>query len=82
MAAFGLSSDSCAQSAIAITPADSDLAHPVRSLYVGGGGNIKITTVNGQTVTIAGVNAGSIIPISVKRVWSSDTTATSILGLS
>ena len=79
---FGLSPDSCAGSAVAITTANSDLAHPVRSLYVGGAGNVRVTTVNGQDVTFVGVQAGTILPISVKRVWSTSTTATSIVGLS
>jgi hypothetical protein len=79
---FGLSPDSCAQSAIAITPADSDLAHPVRSLYIGGNGNLRVTTINGQDVTFTNISAGTILPVSVRRVWSTNTTSTSILGLS
>ena len=79
---FGLTPDSCAASAVAITKADSDLAHPVRSLYIGGAGNIRVTTVNGQDVTFTGVLAGTILPVSVKRVWSTNTTATGIVGLS
>lgn len=78
---FGLTPDSCAASAISITKADSDLAHPVRSLYIGGAGNIRVTTVNGHDVTFVGVLAGTILPVSVKRVWSTNTTATSIVGL-
>jgi hypothetical protein len=79
---FGLSPDSCAASAIAITKADSDLGHPVRSLYIGGAGNVRVTTVNNHDVTFVGVLAGTILPVSVKRVWSTNTTATSIVGLS
>jgi hypothetical protein len=79
---FELSPDSCARSAVAITPANSDLSAPVRALYVGGSGNIKITTITGNEVTIVNVASGSILPISVKRVWSSSTTATNIIGLS
>lgn len=79
---FGLTPDSCAASAVAITRADSDLAHPVRSLYVGTAGNLRVTTVNGQDVTFVGVLAGTIIPVSVKRVWLTNTTANNIVGLS
>lgn len=78
---FSVSSDSCAQSAIAITPADSDLAHPVRCLYVGGNGNIKVITARNHTVTFVGISAGTILPVSVKRVFATDTTATNIIGL-
>jgi hypothetical protein len=72
----------CAQNAVAITTADTDLTNPVRALYVGGNGNIKVTTVDGDVVTFIGCVVGSILPVSVKRVWSTSTTATNIIGLS
>jgi hypothetical protein len=50
-------------------------------LYVGGAGNIKVTTAGGDTVTFTGVLAGSFIPVQVLRVWSTDTTATNIIAL-
>lgn len=79
---FGLTPDSCAQSAISITKADSDLNHPVRAVYVGTSGNLRVTTINGQDVTFVGVAAGTIVPVSVKRIWSTNTTAGSFIGLS
>lgn len=79
---FGLTPDSCAQSAISITKADSDLGHPVRCLFVGTGGNVRVTTITGQDVTFTGVATGTILPVSVKRVWSTNTTASNIIGLS
>jgi len=82
MASFGMSPDSCAQSATSITPADSDLSLPMRSLYIGGSGNVRVTTVNGHDVTFVGVAAGTILPVSIKRVWTTSTTATNIIGLS
>ena len=79
---FSLTPDSCAGSAVAITPADSDLSAVQRSLYIGSAGNLKVTTVNGHEVTFSNVVAGSILPVTVKRVWSTGTTASSIIGLS
>lgn len=79
---FGLSPDSCAQSAVSITKADSDLDHPVRSLYVGTTGNVRVTTVNGHDVVFVGVPAGTLLPVSIKRLWSTSTTAGSFIGLS
>jgi len=79
---YGLSPDSCAQSATVITPADSDLSLIQRCLYIGGGGAVRVTTVNGHDVTFSGVLAGTILPVSVKRVWSTSTTASGIIGLS
>jgi hypothetical protein len=77
---FSSSPDSCARVAFAVTPADSDLTQPARALYVGGAGNLVITTVGGSVVTLTGVAAGSFVPISVKRVAAAST-ATSIVGL-
>lgn len=78
---FTKSPDSCASNAQAITPADTDLTAEARALYVGGSGDVKVTTTNGDVVTFANVVAGSILPVSVKRVWAA-TTASSIIGLS
>jgi hypothetical protein len=66
----------------AITPGDgSDLAIATRALWVGGAGDVKVTTLGGDTVILVGVTAGSLIPIRVSRVFSTSTTATSIVGL-
>lgn len=78
--ATGLSGPS--DNADAITPSDgADLANSTRALYVGGSGNISVVMVGGQTVTFSNVQAGSVLPIRVKRVRSTNTTATLILGL-
>ena len=50
-------------------------------LYVGGAGNLKVTTAGGDDVTFTGVLAGSFIPVQVVRVWSTGTSATSIVAL-
>jgi hypothetical protein len=65
-----------------ITPADgSDLAYPNASIYIGGNGNIKVTTEEGDVVTFVGVVAGTILPVSCKRVWSASTTATNLVAI-
>lgn len=65
-----------------ITPSDSaDLPFITRAIYVGGDGNIKLTTLGNETVTMTGVKGGVIYPIRVKRVFDSDTSATDLLGL-
>ena len=70
----------------AITPSDSaDL--PLywnewpRGLYVGGDGNVSAVRVDGVAVTFAGAKAGTVIPISVKRINSTSTTATNLVAL-
>lgn len=66
----------------AVTPSDTvDLAPAARALYVGVGGAIKVDTLNGSTLTFAGVSGGCILPVSVKRVYSTGTTASSIIAL-
>lgn len=75
--------ESPAWDAVALTPADSDLSRPAtRALYVGGAGNVKVDmSGTGTAVTFTGVLAGSILPIRVDRVYSTDTTATAIVAL-
>lgn len=66
---------------VAITAADADLATDVRALYVGTGGNVKITTSGGTTATFANVPSGTLLPVRCRRVWTTGTTATDFTGL-
>ncbi len=50
-------------------------------LYVGGAGDIKVTTAGGDTVVFVGLLAGMFVPVQVLRVWATDTTATNIVAL-
>ncbi len=50
-------------------------------LYVGGAGNVNLVTIDGDTVLFNAVPAGSFLPIQVKQVLSSSTTATLINAL-
>lgn len=68
---------------IAVTPHDSTvIAVPrVRGLWVGGAGNLSLLMGNGTTILLEGVLAGSLIPVNVKRVNATNTTATLIVAL-
>ena len=83
MARYVLPNDP-ALSAAAVTPNDSaDLPNFARMLYVGVGGStkdIKVTTLNGDTVTLKNVPTG-ILMVQARRVWSAGTTATEIIAL-
>lgn len=83
-----------ARNAKVITPSDTKdlcdatgdaLPHYPRSLYVGGAGNIVVIMAASKddsvTVTFTGVAAGSVLPIQVRRVKSTSTTATAIAAL-
>ena len=65
----------CAQ---ALTVADQDL--PVGTVYVGGGGAVSVIPANGSTaVTFSGLNAGQTVPVLVKALRASGTTATNLV---
>ena len=65
-----------------VTPNDStDLTTYARALYIGVGGNLKVTTLRGSTLTFIGVGSGSILPVAVRRVWATGTAASSIIAL-
>ena len=71
--------DSPAGNAAELTPADgANLATFSRALYIGGGGNVRVTMVGGQTVTFSNVAPGTMLPIRVSRLWATGTTATLI----
>lgn len=58
----------------------NELTAVPRALYIGADGNIKVKTLDGATVTIP-VFAGSILPLRIKQLFSTDTTSTSVWGL-
>ena len=70
-----------AADAYLITAADTDLATPIRGLYVGTTGNVRVTTLAGTDLVIPNVPGGFIIPLEIKRVWSTNTTASGFMGL-
>jgi hypothetical protein len=74
--------------AAAVTPSDTANIPAVTGgtnngcvLYVGGDGDLKVTTIGGDDVTFVGVVAGTFLPVHVLRVWSTGTTATNIVAL-
>ena len=69
------------EDAAAVTPSDSTDLPQFSVIYVGGAGNVKVTTAQGSAVTFSGVNAGTVIPVRVRRVWSTGTTATLITAV-
>ncbi len=66
-----------------VTPNDGvDLARPTRGLWVGGAGNLNRDLVgDGGTVLLSGVPAGTQLPLNVRRVRATSTTATLIVAL-
>lgn len=68
--------------AVVVTPNDSADLSSSGIIYVGGAGDVKVDTIAGNTVTFYGVPAGCYVPVRVKRVYSTGTTATNMLVMS
>ena len=66
-----------------ITPDDNnDLANVSRALWIGGAGTLEVLLQgDSAAVTIVGIAAGTLLPICAKRIYSTGTTATSIVAL-
>lgn len=72
-----------ASNAVLVTPSDStDLTYVSRAVYVGTTGNMKVTMQDSGTVLFTGIPAGTTLPIRVSRIWSTTTTASTIIALS
>lgn len=68
--------------AVAVTPSDStNLSFDARAIYVGTAGNVVAVFPDNSTVTFSNVPAGTILPIVVKRINSTSTTASNIVAL-
>ena len=50
-------------------------------LYIGGAGNVTLTTNGGDVVTLVGLNTGQFVPVQVLKVSATGTTATNIIAL-
>ena len=78
------------ESAVAVTPSDGTAIAPpngdankaTRGLLVGGAGNLTVIMADGSTVllTIPATACGIVIPIAVRFVKSTGTTATLIVA--
>lgn len=71
-----------ASDGFAITPHDAnDLAEMTRALYVGGAGALAIVLASGASVTLSGVAGGTVLPLRLRQVKATGTTATNLVGL-
>lgn len=67
--------------AVAVTKSDATLLPQTRGIYVGGTGDVAVKMADGGTVTFSAVPVGTILPIQVTQVLSTNTTATLMLAL-
>lgn len=69
------------ENSVAVTPGDAS-THNYLGLFVGAGGDVKVNMKGtGTAVVFSNVSPGSFLPIQVSRVYSTDTTASNIVGL-
>lgn len=67
--------------AAVLAPHDStDFANEIQALYVGGTGNITGVLPDDTTVLISAIPVGTILPIRLKRINATGTTATLLVG--
>ena len=66
---------------VAVTPSDTTHLGNVRSIYVGGAGDVNVEDETGNAEVFVGVQAGTTLPVEAKRVYATSTTATSIIAL-
>lgn len=59
---------------------DTDLPQILSGLNVATPGTVRVTTRDGSVGSVF-VEAGTIFPLRIKRVWATGTTATGICGL-
>lgn len=79
--------EASAQGAIPVTPSNTtNINLPTglnftMGLYVGGSGDLSVLMSDGTTATFTAVSAGVVLPLSVKRVNATGTTATGIVAV-
>ena len=55
--------------------------NPGCNLYIGGAGNVKVTTIGGDVITVTATPVGQVLPVQVIKVHSTGTSATLINAL-
>lgn len=70
-----------AGAAAAVTPSNTTVLPETRGLYVGGTGDVAVVMRSGDAVTFRSVQAGTLIPIRVRQVRATGTTASGIVAL-
>ena len=69
--------------AFLITPNDSASLPGATTggIYVGSTGTLQVTLTGGATIEFLAVPAGAIVPVIATKVWSTNTSAGSLIGL-
>jgi hypothetical protein len=68
--------------AFAIVPSNTvDFTYATRAIYVGVTGSVTLVTIHDEVIQFVAVPAGTVLPIRAKRVNTTGTGASSLVGL-
>ncbi len=70
-----------ATNAFEVTPSDTDDFAGISVLYVGVGGHVKVETRAGNDITFYNMNNGQFVPVQVRKVYATGTTATNLVRM-
>lgn len=71
-----------ARGGFAITTSDSaDLLAETRAIYVGSAGDLVAVLASGDEVSFVGLGGGTVLPVRVRRVKATGTSAGHLVGL-
>ena len=74
--------DSSSSILFTITPHDiNELTYITRAIYVGVPGNVAVQDINGNDVTFSNAPSGLQIPIRLRKIYATGTTAGALIGL-
>jgi hypothetical protein len=60
---------------------ESTLGNTGCVLYIGGAGNVNLSTTGNDIITFVGLNTGQFVPVQCLKVSATNTTATNIIAL-
>lgn len=70
-----------AHDGVAVTKSDTALTQPCRAVYVGTAGDVAVKFAGGTAVTFKNVANGTLLPIAVSHIMSTNTTASDLVAL-
>ncbi len=60
---------------------DQLFATTTRGVFVGGAGALKVDFIDGTTITLTGLTAGSVYRLAIKKIYQTGSTATNCVAL-
>jgi hypothetical protein len=67
--------------AAVVTPSDTNNFREPSVIWIGTAGNVRVLTAQGSDVLFSAVPGGTVLPVQVIRVWSTNTNALNIVRI-